>query len=185
MIDHAGGDRMAPRGPKAVELPRPPGELAVSPALVEYLHGYEEFRPTIYTNDGVGQATIGWGHKVLPAEASRYQRRMELEEGNALLAEDLRPAEELVRRNVKVPLTQSQFDALVSLAFNAGPSAMTEGKSTLLHLVNQGDFAKAASEFPKWNKGRVNGKYQVIPGLVPRRESERKMFTDGAYDSRH
>lgn len=89
----------------------------------------------------------------------------------ATLAAEYAPA---VLRYVQVPLTQGQFDALVDFAYNAGPQNLRT--STLLRKINAGDFSGAAAEFPKWNKG--GGKVQ--PGLVKRREAERRLFVGEA-----
>lgn len=75
-----------------------------------------------------------------------------------------------VINSLKIGVTQNQFDAMVSLAYNIGVGNFRN--STLLRLVNKGDFAKAALEFAKWNKSR--GK--VLAGLVRRREAERALF---------
>jgi lysozyme len=86
-----------------------------------------------------------------------------------------------VRRLVKVPLEPHQFDALVSFAYNCGEGNL--GKSTLLEKVNGGDFAGAAKEFARWNKG--GGK--VLAGLTRRRASEALLFQnipDENYDGR-
>jgi lysozyme len=61
-----------------------------------------------------------------------------------------------------VPLTQNQFDALVSLVFNIGGGAFR--KSTLLKKLNAGDIQGAADQFLVWNKGTVNGKRVVLRG---------------------
>lgn len=90
-------------------------------------------------------------------------------------------AEELLRRGgvsyehalnklIKVPVTQNQFDALVSLAYNIGTRAFST--STLLRLLNQRDYAGAADQFLRWDK--ANGK--VMPGLTRRRYAERAVF---------
>lgn len=112
--------------------------------------------------------TIGWGDTgpdVVPgltitqAEADqRYARRM---------AGEFEPA---VRRAVTVPLTQRQFDALVSIFYNCGVEALS--KSTLVRLLNAGDTAGAAAQFPRWNMS--GGK--VLKGLDRRREAERLLF---------
>jgi lysozyme len=75
------------------------------------------------------------------------------------------------------PLTQSQFDALVSLTFNIGGGEFA--KSTLLGNLNSGDLAGAAEQFPVWNKVRVDGVLQVSEGLVIRRAEERCTFLGG------
>ena len=71
---------------------------------------------------------------------------------------------------VQVPLTQGQYDALVSFAYNLGLAALKS--STLLRLLNARNYAGAAAQFPRWN--RAGGK--VLPGLTRRREAERVMF---------
>ena len=75
-----------------------------------------------------------------------------------------------VNRYVQVELNQNQFDACVDFCYNAG--AQNFKTSTLLKLINAGDFASAAGEFGKW----VHGGGQVLPGLVRRREAERALF---------
>lgn len=88
----------------------------------------------------------------------------------ALLKSDLTDAEYAVHSNVKVPLTDNQFSALVSFVFNLGAGSLK--KSTLLRLLNAGDYRGAEAEFVKWN--RAGGK--VLPGLTKRREAEANLF---------
>lgn len=76
-----------------------------------------------------------------------------------------------INKNVKVPLNQNQFDALVSFVYNIGCEAFRT--STMLKLLNQNDFKSAINEFPKWNK--CEGK--VLNGLITRRESEKQLFS--------
>ena len=83
-----------------------------------------------------------------------------------LLRRDLAIAEAAVRRLITVPLTQSQFDALVSFTFNAGEGALE--RSTLRRRINQRDWPKAASELRRW----VHSAGKVLAGLVTRREKE-------------
>lgn len=87
-----------------------------------------------------------------------------------LLREDVQAFEQAVTETVTVPLTQGQFDALVSLTYNIGPGAFRA--STLLRLLNRGEYAQAAAQFDRWNRG--GGK--VLPGLVKRRAAERRLF---------
>lgn len=81
------------------------------------------------------------------------------------LRDDCAIAEKCVNENVKVPLTQNQFDALVSFVFNVGTGAFF--KSTLLKLLNAGDYAGAGGQFLRWN---------IPPEIVGRRYSEQKQF---------
>lgn len=78
--------------------------------------------------------------------------------------------ERSVKMLVKHEVSQCQFDALVSFAFNCGPANLE--KSTLLKKVNAGLMQEAAQEFLKWEKG--GGK--VLLGLVKRRAAERALF---------
>lgn len=93
-----------------------------------------------------------------------------LEQAKQLKAQDLKRFEKTVNNLVKASLTQNQFDALVSLVYNIGPSAFE--KSTLLKKLNAGDYQGAADQFIVWNKS--GGK--VLQGLVDRRTKERKLF---------
>ena len=97
-------------------------------------------------------------------------RPISLEEGEALLAQELASVERSVRRLVRVALTQNQFDALVSFTFNLGSGRLQS--STLRSKLNRGDYEGASDELPKWRK--AGGK--VLLGLVKRRAVERKLF---------
>jgi lysozyme len=83
----------------------------------------------------------------------------------SLLHHDVITAEECINKNVKVPLTENQFDALVSFVFNVGVGAFT--RSTMLRKLNVGDYEGCAKEFDKWH----------IPiQITSRRDSERDQF---------
>lgn len=114
-----------------------------------------------------GVWTVGVGHT-----GSDVKPGMKIteEQADELLRRDLIKFETLVEVMVKVPVTQGQFDALVSFAFNCGTGNLA--KSTLLKRVNAKDFDEAANEFPKWN--RAGGK--VLPGLTRRRLAEQQLF---------
>lgn len=75
-----------------------------------------------------------------------------------------------VARLVEVPINPMQLAMLTSLAYNIGIEAFRN--STLLKLLNAGDYLGAADQFPRWNKAQ--GK--VMPGLVTRRAAERENF---------
>jgi lysozyme len=110
--------------------------------------------------------TIGFGTTagVKPGQAITKERAEEL------LREDVKRFEAQVLRLVKVPLTQGQHDALVSFVYNLGAGNLSN--STLLRLLNAGDYAGAAAQFDRWNK--AGGK--VLAGLVRRRAAERALF---------
>lgn len=124
--------------------------------------------------------SIGFGTTRYPngKAVTMYDPAITLEQANAYFAHDIERFERDVLSLVKVPITQGQFDALVSFAYNCGSDIDDDtiaeglGDSTLLKKLNAGDYKGAADEFPKWNKGA--GKVQ--PGLVKRRAAEREMF---------
>lgn len=118
--------------------------------------------------------TIGYGHTGLKHNDGTVKKGRVIteEQAEALLMQDLNTKYAPdVRRLVKVPLEQHQFDALVSFHFNTGAL----GRSTLLKKLNQMDKGGAALEFLKWTKG--GGK--VLPGLVRRRKAEQYLFNTG------
>lgn len=123
-----------------------------------------------YPDPGTGGEpwTIGVGHTggVKPGDCITHEEAM------ALLAEDLKTAEAAVNGAVKVPISQGAFDSLVSFTFNVGAGAFK--RSTLVRLLNFGDYTGAANEFLRWN--RAGGR--VMAGLTKRRKEEREMFIE-------
>lgn len=147
----------------------------IGPAGLALIKRFEQLRLVAYLPTADDVPTIGWGHT---AGVKLGDRCTEAQAEIWLLA-DCRGSEDAVNSLVKVPLTQGQFDALVSFVFNVGPDIDADtiaeglGDSTLLKKLNSGDYAGAANEFPRWNK--QNGK--VLRGLTLRREAERQLFT--------
>ena len=90
------------------------------------------------------------------------------------LAIDAEKASDGVRQCVKVPLTQGEFDAYVSLSYNIGTHAFCA--STLVRLLNQGQYAQACDQILRWD--RANG--QVVKGLTLRRQAEHRQCTGGS-----
>lgn len=116
--------------------------------------------------DSVGIPTIGYGH----TQGVKMGDIITGEQADKFLREDLQVAELTINANVKVRLSQAQFDALASFVFNLGSGNFV--KSTLLKKLNAGDYAGAAGEFGKW----VNAGGKQLPGLVKRRAAEREVF---------
>lgn len=135
---------------------------------IQVLKHFEGLRLQAY-QDSVGVWTIGYG------TTSGVARGQVITEAKAeqFLQSDLVKFENAVIRAVKVPLKQHQFDALVVFSYNVG-SANFQG-STMLKLINAGQFDAAAKQFVRWNK--AGG--QVLNGLTRRRESEAKLFSTG------
>jgi lysozyme len=151
--------------------------MRLSRAGAELIARFEGFVPRPY-NDAAGHATIAFGHllhhgPVTAADRGRWGT-ISLERGLTLLSEDAREAARAVERGVRVPLTQEQFDALVSFVFNVGVGAF--GSSTLLRRLNAGDRAGAADELLRGS--RAGGR--VLEGLLNRRRAERALFLSSA-----
>lgn len=143
--------------------------MRVSDNGIKFITAHEGQRLRVY-RDPIGLATVGVGHLVLTKDNLDVGDVITPEQSDAFLRQDLGKAENKVNAVVKVPLTQNQFDACVSLVFNIGGGAFE--RSTLLKHLNAGNYALAAAEFDKWNK--AGGK--VWPGLVRRRAEEKALF---------
>jgi GH24 family phage-related lysozyme (muramidase) len=113
-----------------------------------------------------GVWTIGYGHTGNVKQGQTITQA----QADALFDKDVQGFVDGVKRCIKVSVNQNQFDALVSFAYNCGVGALQN--SDLLKYINKGDFAKAAKEFDRWNKG--GGK--VLAGLVRRRVAEKELF---------
>ena len=133
-----------------------------------------------------GVWTIGWGHAIMdggkqltgPGNKARaralYPGGITRDQAQALLRGDLVPRAASLCSVLKVALSDGQFGALMALVFNIGAGNLAA--STLLRKVNAGDFAGAAEQFLVWDKARVNGLLQPLPGLTRRRRAERALF---------
>jgi GH24 family phage-related lysozyme (muramidase) len=131
-------------------------------AVVE---NFEGLSLTAY-RDQVGVATIGWGHTY----GVQMGQSITHDQAVAFLRSDLAIAEECVAKYTTVPLNDNQFDALVSFTFNCGTGAYRG--STLLRVLNTGDYTGAADHFAAW----CHGDRGPIQGLVERRAEERGLF---------
>ena len=121
-----------------------------------------------------GTLTIGYGHTGPDVKPGM---RITDEEADRLLSEDIGVAERAVASKVKVPLSNDQFSALVSLVFNIGVAKF--GTSTLLKRLNAGDYVGAADQFLVWDKTTIAGKKVQSKGLAKRRPIERDLFLRG------
>jgi lysozyme len=119
--------------------------------------------------------TIGYGTTFYPSgQAVRMGDRISQQQAEAYLTTKCDNLCAQIQQLVNVPLNQNQIDALVSFVYNIGLGAFQD--STLLKLLNQGNYAAAAKEFPRWNKATIDGVKQVLPGLARRRAEERFLF---------
>lgn len=126
---------------------------------------FENFSPVPYRD--AGGWSIGYGYfmgtvptiqNITRADAYNLLRDKATEAGN------------MVKRTIGQPMTQNQFDALTSLAYNIGVNGFAG--STVARLFNAGDVQGAADAFRLWNRSQG----AVSQNLVNRRESERALF---------
>ncbi|ARD60184.1 muraminidase [Kosakonia radicincitans DSM 16656] len=144
--------------------------MQISNKGIALIKQFEGLRLDAY-QDSVGVWTIGYGW-TQPVDGKPITKGMVIKQETAerLLKTGLVSYESDVSKLVKVKLTQGQFDALVSFAYNLGTRALST--STLLKKLNAGDYDGAADEFPRWNK--AGGK--ELAGLTRRREAEFALF---------
>ena len=147
----------------------PPAQRKTSAQGVNTIKGHEGLRLQAY-RDATGVWTIGYGHTA----TARAGLVWTASDAEMAFLRDVASAEQVVRRYVQAPLTQGQFDALVSFVFNLGPVKFAS--STLLKLINGNQFARAAGEFGRWVYGTVSGRRVKLSGLEKRRADEAKLF---------
>lgn len=128
----------------------------------------------IVYRDGAGNPTVCTGHLVTPGDHLTVGDKVSPALCEQFAHRDLGTAESAVNRLVKVKLTQHQFDALVSFTFNEGEQAFAD--STLLKLLNAGNFTAAQAEFVRWHYQTVDGVKQPSNGLLNRRLQEAAQF---------
>jgi lysozyme len=139
----------------------------INTAGIKILKEFEGLRLNAYQCPA-GVWTIGYGctHQVLPGMSITEA------EAEAFLRKELAKFEEGVERILgHIPLNENQFSALVSLTFNCGLATIEQGK-TIRRKLEARDYQGAADGFLLWNQGGG----RVLPGLVKRREMERKLF---------
>ncbi len=140
----------------------------ISDAGLKLIIQFEGIRTRAYPDPATGGEpwTIGVGHTggVKPGDVCTDQEALDW------LREDCAEAEQAIDELVEVELTQNQRDALISFVFNLGAGNFRN--STLLKLVNSGQFDAAAQQFSRWSK--ANGK--KIAGLLRRRKAEADLF---------
>ena len=146
--------------------------MKVSQAGIDLIKQFEGCKLTAYRDTG-NVLTIGWGHtSEAGPPAVKEGMKITQEEANSIFAADVGKFSEGVAGLIKVAVTQKQFDALVSFAYNVGiPQFST---STLLKKLNSGDYEAVPPQLMRWTKD--NGK--EISGLVRRRRAEAALWRD-------
>ncbi len=134
---------------------------------------FEGFFAKVYL-DAAGLPTIGYGHLILPHEKHLLKNTITEAKAGELLKADIAVAETAVARLIRVPLTDSQFDALVSFTFNLGAGALQ--RSTLRAKLNREEYWSVPAELMRWIYAADGRK---IPGLIMRRMAEVELFSFG------
>jgi len=164
-----------------------PEERAVLPPGVELRPVYDKgieltkvsegFRSNLY-NDAARYCTIAYGHLVKRApcngkEPAEFRRGVSRERGTELLVDDMGTAQITVMTSVEVDLTDGQYAALCDFVFNVGSGNFR--RSTLLKVVNAGQFERVPFQLRRW----VKAGGRELAGLKTRREREIELFFDG------
>ncbi len=145
--------------------------MKLSQAGLDLIKRFEGCKLKAY-QDAVGIWTIGYGHTGPNVHDGLTITQKQADD---ILAQDVGRFASGVAANVRVSLTQSEFDALVSFAFNVGLGAFKT--STLLRLLNDNaDRNVVASQFLRWNKAGD----KVLEGLTKRRNAEKALFLSKA-----
>lgn len=140
---------------------------------IELIKRYEGCRLTAY-KCAAGVPTIGWGH----TKGVVMGMKITQAHADAMLVEDLKVYEAPVNKyyvNAGIKLTQNQFDALVSLCYNAGAGAVTK---TLLTLIKGYAVGKTSRQtlVTWWTTHYIRGGGRILTGLQRRRKEEANLF---------
>lgn len=148
--------------------------MEVSKEFFKLLQKSEGREANVYPDSG-GAPTIGIGHLLTKSERTsgkiiiggvpvKYSFGLTEQQIDDLCKQDVKSAVDTVNKMIKVSLSQYQFEALVDFTFNVGNKAFTD--STLLRLLNQGNYDAVPAQMRRWNKD--NG--VIVEGLINRRE---------------
>jgi lysozyme len=141
----------------------------VSRAAIELIKRFEGYRRHAAQLPD-GRWTIGYGHTLTAREGAEVSES----DAEALLLYDLISVAHVVSENVYSPLSQNQFDALTSFAFNVGSDNFR--RSQVLKRLNAGAFVQAACAMELWRKADFEGERIVVDALVRRRAAEKALF---------
>jgi lysozyme len=148
----------------------------ISDDLIEFVKGWERLKLRSSEDPLVpGIYDVGYGHVI---HRSEHPKTITREQAHEWLVGVLEDIDGQVRQMVTVPLQDNEREALDSFAYNVGLKAL--GQSTLLTLLNSGNYEGAANQFGRWNK--ASGR--MVMGLVKRRRAERNIFEMGDYSGR-
>lgn len=145
--------------------------FSTSDEMINFIKTQEGLSLKAVRLSGEDYYTIGYGHYGSEVGANQTITESEAE---TLLRSDMKVFEDAVNNAVKVDISHSQFDALVSLAYNIGVGAIAE--SDTMKYLNEGKVGHAAVDIPSWRRGMG---YQILPGLEKRRQTELEFFAVG------
>ncbi len=128
---------------------------------------FEGLRAQVYL-DTAGKPTIGYGHLLKSGES--FPEGITEPEAERLLQHDIEVAERAVSRLIIVPLTDHQFDAIVSFTFNLGSAALQ--RSTLRRKINAGLNDEVPLELMRW----IWAGGRRCQGLMKRRKAEGEWY---------
>lgn len=136
----------------------------------------EKFMARLYRCQA-GYPTIGYGHVILESEKHLRTAVLTEPEAAVLLAKDVRQYEQAVSRAITAPLTQTQFDALVTLCFNIGAAGFA-GATVARKINARTSEATIREAWSAWNKitDPKTGKKIVSNGLTIRRQEEADLY---------
>ena len=140
----------------------------LTPTGINFIKQFEGFSSSVYVCPA-GFATIGYGHLVCADED--FSDGVTTVTAKILLRQDVTKAEQAVLRLIHVPLSNGQFDALVSFTYNLGQGALQ--RSTLRRKVNRKEHHAVAAELMRW----VWAGGRKLPGLIKRRAAEARLYT--------
>jgi lysozyme len=144
-------------------------QMTLSSKGLDFIKRHEGFSGQVYP-DSAGNPTIGYGHLIKPGE--NFDQGITQERAAALLRQDVQRAVGEVNAALEVPVTQNQFDALVSFDYNVGAKNLRN--STLLANLNSGKSV-TKDNFTGYN--HAGGR--IAPGLTTRRTDEYNLFSGG------
>ena len=139
-------------------------EISIKSSTLDLIHKFEGISKTPY-QDSTGRWTIGVGHQIKDSEPQLLFANLSNREVHTLLKRDLRPCETFLKGSLGKPLTQNQFDALMSLCHNIGVDNLA--RSSVVHHFERGNIKAAANSILNWNRPQE---------LTKRRQEERKLF---------
>lgn len=142
------------------------------------LESFELFKPNMYDTDGGGHCTVGWGHLIHKGKCDgrenekAFLKGITKVQGDAILRDDVQRAVNAVNKYVDIPLTENQFDALVSFTYNVGSGNLLDMIKDCKGKDGKIDLSKIPAQMKMYNKS--NGK--ILKGLVRRRQAEVDLF---------